>query len=249
MVEAQYVDFHCHLDLYPSMEEAYAKCGASGCETLAVTTTPKAFPKNQLLAREFDNIHVALGLHPQAVASRAFEVSELEAQIKSTQFIGEIGLDAGRAHYSSFVDQKVIFSRILRACVRYGEKTLSIHSVRCAKHVLDEIERSEVYRNCNIVLHWFSASKSEIRRAIELGCLFSANNALLNSPPGGRLLSLVPRTSILTETDGPFIAVRGEPVRPGMVDETLDILARQYSVSPSEAKIIIFENVSRLLRG
>jgi len=39
----QFVDFHCHLDLYPDLAQAIAQCDNRKSATLAVTTTPKAF--------------------------------------------------------------------------------------------------------------------------------------------------------------------------------------------------------------
>lgn len=249
MTETCAVDFHCHLDLYPDMEAAYRKCGNSGCETLAVTTTPKAFARNQLYARQFQNIHVALGLHPQAVASRASEVAIFEQMIASTRFVGEVGLDATRVHYSSFEIQKKVFDRILKACFDNGGKILSIHSARCAKHVLDAIERSKVHKNCNVILHWFSASRSEIRRATEMGCWFSVNSTLLQTDAGNRLLAAIPKSRLLTETDGPFIEVEGRPIRPGEVEDTLTKIADYFKIEPLRVHTLIHENVTSLLQS
>ncbi len=171
------------------MGDAYRKCGNSGCETLAVTTTPKAFSRNQLYAKPFQNIHVALGLHPQAVASRASEIEIFEKLIASTRFVGEVGLDATRAHYSSFEIQKKVFDKILKACFDIGGKILSIHSARCAKHVLDAIERSEVHKNCNVILHWFSATGPyPLTQAVQFFRATSGSMTVLNgfgfiSPP------------------------------------------------------------------
>lgn len=249
MTEACAVDFHCHLDLYPDMEAVYRKCGNLGCETLAVTTTPKAFSRNQLYARQFQNIHVALGLHPQAVASRASEVEIFEKLIASTRFVGEVGLDASRAHYSSFEIQKKVFDRILKACFDNGGKILSIHSARCAKHVLDAIEQSGAHKNCDIVLHWFSASRSEIRRAVDMGCWFSVNSTLLKTDAGNRLLATIPENRLLTETDGPFIEVEGRPILPGEVGETVARIADHLKMEPLRIRALIHENVMNLLQS
>jgi len=45
------VDFHCHLDLYPDHEAAIARAEAARVYTLTVTTTPKAWPRNNDLTR------------------------------------------------------------------------------------------------------------------------------------------------------------------------------------------------------
>src|SRR3546814_6633089 len=45
------VDFHCHLDLYPDHAVAVRDAEAAGVFTLAVTTTPRAWPRNHELAQ------------------------------------------------------------------------------------------------------------------------------------------------------------------------------------------------------
>ncbi|MFP3339867.1 hypothetical protein R0J91_17955, partial [Micrococcus sp. SIMBA_131] len=45
-----WVDFHCHLDLYPDHKAVIAECELARVATLAVTTTPKAWQRNCELA-------------------------------------------------------------------------------------------------------------------------------------------------------------------------------------------------------
>ena len=72
-MSVEFVDFHCHLDLYPDHEAAMAECEREGVHTLTVTTTPKAWSHNCDLAANSRYVRVALGLHPQLVAERASE--------------------------------------------------------------------------------------------------------------------------------------------------------------------------------
>ena len=64
------VDFHCHLDLYPDHSTAVREADAAEVFTLAVTTTPRARPRNHELAQRTKHVRAALGLHPQLVAER-----------------------------------------------------------------------------------------------------------------------------------------------------------------------------------
>ena len=89
------VDFHCHLDLYPDHAEAVARCEREGVFTLAVTTTPKAWPRNQELAAATRHVRAALGLHPQLVAERSHEIALWKELLPRTRYVGEVGLDAG----------------------------------------------------------------------------------------------------------------------------------------------------------
>jgi TatD DNase family protein len=75
IMQARFVDFHCHLDLFPDLEEAITAAENAGVYTLTVTTTPKAWPRNFAVTRKTQHIRAALGLHPQLVTERSGEMS------------------------------------------------------------------------------------------------------------------------------------------------------------------------------
>lgn len=93
------VDFHCHLDLYPGQVAAVRDAEAAGVFTLAVTTTPRAWPRNHELAQQTKYVRAALGLHPQLVAERESEIELWERHLAETRYVGEVGL----ARRSSFL--------------------------------------------------------------------------------------------------------------------------------------------------
>lgn len=174
------VDFHCHLDLYPDLAAAMAECERLGIYTLTVTTTPKAWPRNQELAAGNHHVRVALGLHPQLVAARLNELALWEEYLPQARYVGEVGLDAGPRFYRSLGQQKLVFERVLKLCAKAGGKILTVHSVRTVSAVLDMIETNLPPMRGRAVLHWFTGSRAEARRAVELGCYFSINGEMLN---------------------------------------------------------------------
>ena len=241
------VDFHCHLDLCQDMAAEYARCEAARCLTLAMTTTPKAYPRNVEMAKRGRSVNVALGLHPQLVAQRASEMTLFEEMAPSARYIGEVGLDAGRRFYPSFDSQKQVFERAMTVCERLGEKVISIHSVRASKQVLDIIERTGVHRTCTPVLHWFNASASDARRALELGCFFSVNEQMLLSPRGRALLEIAPIRRVLTETDAPFQSSGVGHRLPGDTGGALALIAEAYRSDPETVSGQIRQAASKLL--
>lgn len=54
-------------------------------------------------------------------------------------------------------------------------------SIRAAKAVLDHIEAYLPPTKGKVVLHWFTGSKADATRALELGCYFSINAAMLDN--------------------------------------------------------------------
>lgn len=154
---------------------------------------------------------------PQLIQEREQEIALFERYLPSARYVGEVGLDAGPRFYKSFEAQERVFSRILHASAEQGNKILSIHSVRTASKVLKHLEESRLLDNSQAILHWFTGTVSETRRAVELGCYFSINEEMLRSEKHRKFISILPLDRLLTETDGPFILHEGTPLRPSDV--------------------------------
>ncbi|HEU5122469.1 MAG TPA: Qat anti-phage system TatD family nuclease QatD [Verrucomicrobiae bacterium] len=240
------VDFHCHLDLYRNHEAIFQKCRRDEVEILSVTTTPRAWSRNLELTAGAPNIRIALGLHPQLVAEGMDELSIFQKYLPETKYVGEVGLDASPRFYKGFEAQKRVFEAVLRSCAREGGKILSIHSVRCAGEVLKMIEACLPQDKGTAVLHWFTGSISEARRAVQLGCYFSINAEMLNSEPRRKLVASLPGERILTETDGPFTMMGACPSSPEDVATTVELLAKVLHLDLAVAKALIFRNLQRL---
>lgn len=245
----RWVDFHCHLDLYADHASLVSECDRERVATLAVTTTPKAWRRNLEVAAGSEHVRIALGLHPQLVVERASELPLFERLLCETRYVGEIGLDAGPKFYRSFSEQERVFSRILCACAEQGNKVLTIHSVRCVSKVLGHLEQSFPFDRGVAVLHWFTGTAAEARRAAELGCYFSINAQMLASEKTARIVSALPRERLLTETDGPFVAFHDRPSRPRDVGETVKSLARALGLAVQATEELVVANLGLLTRG
>jgi TatD DNase family protein len=241
------VDFHCHLDLYPDHQAAIARAEAERIYTLTVTTTPKAWPRNQELTRNTRYVRAALGLHPQLVAERAGELPVWEHHLPETRYVGEVGLDAGPRFYKSLEAQKHVFQRVLERCAEAGGKILTVHSVRSAPAVLDLIEAHLPRERGSVVLHWFTGSKSDARRAAALGCYFSVNAEMTRTDRGRELIGALPRDRILTETDGPFTQMDGRPTEPRDAVAAAAAVADVLGLSQEAMTKVIETNLRTLL--
>lgn len=241
------VDFHCHLDLYPDHEAAIARAEAARIYTLTVTTTPKAWTRNRELTRGTRYVRAALGLHPQLVAERAGELPLWERLLPETRYVGEVGLDAGPRFYKSLETQKHVFRNVLERCAEAGGKILTVHSVRSVPTVLDMIEQYLLRDRGAVVLHWFTGTRSEARRAATLGCYFSVNAEMTRSDRGRTLVADLPMDRILTETDGPFTQINGRPTEPADVRAATAAIARARNLSVDEVGKIVRTNLQALL--
>jgi len=241
------VDFHCHLDLYPDHASAVRAAEAARIYTLTVTTTPKAWPRNRDLAKGTRYVRAALGLHPQLVAERASELTLWERYLPETPYVGEVGLDAGPRFYRSFEQQKQVFKRVLECCADAGGKVLTIHSVRATGAVLDLIQTHLPPDRARAVLHWFTGSKAEVRRAADLGCYFSVNAEMTRTERGRTIVAAMPADRILTETDGPFTRVGDRPAAPPDAIHAVAALSATRGLSEDASRSLVEDNFRALL--
>lgn len=241
------VDFHCHVDLYPDHALAVREADAAGVFTLAVTTTPLAWPRNHELAQRTKHVRAALGLHPQLVAERAGELELWDSYLSEARYVGEVGLDAGPRFYKSLDLQKQIFQHVLQRCAEAGGKVVTVHSVRAARAVLDHIEWFLPPSKGKVVLHWFTGSKADAQRALELGCYFSINAAMLENERHAAMVALIPLDRLLTETDGPFTKTDDRPSKPADVAVVVEALSRLHRMPASTLSATIRDNLRALL--
>lgn len=241
------VDFHCHLDLYPDHSAAVERCERDGVFTLTVTTTPRAWPRNYELVSATRYVRAALGLHPQLVADRAHEIGLWEELLPRTRYVGEVGLDASPRFYKSFETQKEVFARVLSLCAAAGDKIVTAHSVRATKVVLDMIEQYMPPQRGRVVLHWFTGTAAEAKRAVDLGCYFSVNAEMLRNEKRAAITKALPLDRVLTETDGPFTMTDNRPTVPSDVWIAVEGLARVHGVPPGTISTMIVQNLKDLL--
>lgn len=206
------IDFHCHLDLYPNAQTLVDQVAARNLFTLVVTTSARAWQATSRVFAGRDNVKVALGMHPEIVRKKTSERDLLISYVAETRFIGEVGLDGSIQHQDTHDLQESILKDVLVECERCGGRILSIHSRNAACRVLDLIEQ---YCRASVpVLHWFSGTVEETRRAVTMGCWFSVGPAMVRGTRGRRILEELPKDRVLPETDGPFAKNGSTPYMP-----------------------------------
>jgi TatD DNase family protein len=239
------IDFHCHLDLYPNPQAVRDECERQGIYVLSVTTTPSAWEGTCALAAHTKRIRTGLGLHPQLAHERVSELELFDKHLSGTRYVGEIGLDGAPEFRSHWKRQLVVFEHVLEKCRGAGGRIMSIHSRRAAGAVLDCLEK--FHGSGTPVLHWFSGNFRDLERAIKLECWFSVGPAMFASENGKKLVQRMPRERILTESDGPFAQLNGEPVMPWQVEKAIQELGVMWLVKPDEVEKTIDNNLKCLV--
>lgn len=208
------LDTHCHLDQYENPLAVAKDCERKKIFVIAVTNLPGMFEEANYFLRDFKYVKPALGFHPLLANEYRHELKKVKELIDYTKYIGEIGLDFSQEGKYFQAAQIESFKFIL-GCLKGKRKFLTLHSRGAESLILDIMEEFQVE---GAVLHWYSGSLKILERAISLNYFFSINPAMINSPNGKKIIDRIPKDRILTETDGPFVKVKGKPAMPENVE-------------------------------
>lgn len=241
------IDFHCHVDLFPNPKALVEECERTGLYVLSVTTVPSAWRGTVALSRGSARIRTALGLHPEIAHERHSELALFDELLLEAKYVGEIGLDRAPETKEHWPTQTRVFRHILDRCQRSGGRIMSIHSRRASDAVLDELK---TFPDAGVpVLHWFTGSQAQLRKAVALGCWFSVGPAMLRAQRGRELVAGMPRDRVLTESDGPFARMGERPATPSDVSIALEHLGKLWSVDYTEACQLVMSNFRMLTSG
>lgn len=240
------VDAHCHLDLFDNPVDVLNGAEQNAVYTIAVTNVPSVFFHTEALVQGSRYVRPALGLHPELVRTHAGELAKFQSLIHRTRYIGEVGLDYVTPDATNREAQRRIFGAILQSCAEAGNKVITVHSRKAATDVI--AAAGERYPGV-IILHWFSGTAKELNAAIRCGCYFSVNPSMARSVRGRSLIERMPPERVITETDGPYVRVRGGPVSPTGVQLVLPALAKLWRVEEREVGAMVLNNFRTLLRA
>ena len=239
-------DFHCHVDLFPDPPAVIEQCEKERIAVLAVTTTPRAWPQNRDWTKNSQLVHASVGLHPELVGQRYGEIDLLEQLIGECRLVGEVGLDGSPQHRKSYDRQRHVFSRALIAAQAHGRRVLTIHSRRTTRDVINLIGQHCDPGDVLCILHWFSGSKADMRRATQGGCYFSVNQPMLANDRGRALIRAMPSDRLLTETDAPFVKINGVPSNPVGTKHLFSAVAQIRSEPVDEIRSRITQNARKV---
>jgi len=238
------IDTHCHVDRFTDPDAIVSNCDEAKVFTVAVTHLPSHF---QMAADALLNsryVRPALGFHPLAIKADLDELQIFRTCFANAQFIGEVGLD-----YSAVgLKTKEIQLRVFREVVERLAHTPKITTIHTKKSASDVIAILIEHRVTDVILHWYSDSTAVLRHAVQAGFYFSINSAMLCAKSGQKVLELVPKSRILTETDGPYVKVGGKPVCPLGVAEIVESIGQYWGCNKVEAESIIETNFRTLCK-
>jgi TatD DNase family protein len=191
-------------------------------------------------------LHPAVGLHPELAAQRRHELPKLLELIERTTFVGEVGLDYVTTDASDRAIQRKVFEAVLSRCAELEGKVISVHS---RKATSDVVAMAGQASPSAVILHWFSGPLGLLERALDTGCYFSVNPAMVRSASGQEIVKRIPKSRILTETDGPFVKIKGKAARPRDLAIVISYLAQLWQLADQDVMQLISLNFSNVVNS
>lgn len=237
------IDTHCHIDLYPDPISLANECERLGVITIGVTNLPSHFERGHPHLRKNRYVRLALGLHPLYAEEHKNEFPLFIKNLSSTSYIGEVGLDFSKEGIATKEIQVETFGKIL-SVLRGQQKVISLHSRKAESVVLGMLVENKI--SCAI-FHWYSGPLSLIESITSAGYYLSVNPAMVVSKSGSEIIRRIPKEKILTESDGPFVTVKGQAVRPNDVQIVIGHLSKLWNISQEQVEMQIKQNFFNLI--
>jgi len=242
------IDTHAHLTFeqfssnLPEVLDRSVEAGVTSWIT--VGTDPQENRKVAEIVKQFSNLYGSVGIHPH-YASKATDwnlsgAREYAAEARIVA-VGEIGLDFHYPDYDphrqrqAFIDQLKIADEL--------QMPVIVHSRDAFDETMEIL--AEHGDGLKIVIHCFSGSAEQARRALGAGYFISFTGVVTfkNARKTQLAAAEVPLDRLMVETDCPFMSP--EPMRkqkinePALIVHTAEKLAELNSISLGEFARIV----------
>ncbi len=276
-----FIDTHAHLsypDFAEELPEVIARAHEAGVKRIvSIAPDLEAARRTLDIARRFDGVYAAVGLHPGDVPDHSLgDMKELEALAKGPKVvaIGETGLDyyrlverasppvhsrtaeTGETPVPLKQQQKDLFWAQLELA-KERRLPVVIHNRAAEADVLEilRVHAEGLPKNWRPwgVMHCFSGDKKFAFDCLEIG-LFISYTGILTFKNAAALRDVAKKValdSVMLETDAPYLAPqphRGQRNEPAYVPLIAETLAQVKGVSVEEVARATTENAQRLFR-
>jgi TatD DNase family protein len=210
----QFIDTHCHLDMLAycdDLEIVLNQAQTNHIKKIVTIGIDLTSSKNAInIARRYPQIYATIGVHPHDVDNlKASDYKELEQlYINHSKHIvgfGEIGLDYVKQH-SEPSRQREHFKRQLQLAHELKLPVI-IHNRDANDDTIKLLTEARPL-DYGGIMHCFSGDMTFAHKVLDLGMLISIPGIVTfkNATILQEVAQKIPLTSMVLETDGPFLA-------------------------------------------
>lgn len=259
----KYFDAHCHVQFDPYDADRTAVIAAMqerNVGGMVVGVDLDSSVKALKLVENLPNFYASAGLHPNAVLDEHFDEDSFRAILRHPKMkaVGECGLDNFRPADVEIakVEQRRVFEKYIELAIE-ANKPMMIHS-RPSKGTQDAyrdmIDILRFYKQehgdrLRGDIHFFVGGVEEARDFVGLGFTMSFTAVLTFARDYDEVVRLLPLTSIITETDSPYVApsrIRGQRNEPVSVIDVVGAIAEVRNEDEETVREQVLENAVRL---
>lgn len=248
-------DTHAHLDddrFDEDRKQVIQQCKAEGVELiLNAASNLHTSLKSIELAKEYDFIYAAVGVHPhdaKSMDSKTIDILRDLAANPKVKAIGEIGLDYHYDFSPREVQKQMFMMQIDLA--KQLKLPIIVHDRESHGDIMDIFNKMNV-KDMGGVLHSFSGSVEMARECVKLGFYLSISGPLTfkNNVKTVEVVREIPLDMLLIETDSPYLTptpYRGQRNYPGYVRYVAEKIAEIKGLSFEEVAKKTLENGKKL---
>ena len=250
------IDSHCHL-YFDSLKDNFEKIIDESIKNnitsiLSINTDPNEFELHYQLINKYKSIYISYGLHPDNVNQKnipSLESLKFFCNYDKVIGIGETGLD----FYHSIDNkkfQKLSFENHIE-CSYENNLPLIIHQRNSEKEIIDILNYYNKKKPLKVVFHCFTGSALLKNFCLDNDFTISLSGIVTfkNANELRGVISSVPLSNIIIETDSPFLSPsphRGKQNQPSYVKYTAEYLSNFFNVKFQEFIDITDNNFYKL---
>tara|TARA_Y100001970_G_scaffold69243_1_gene88328 strand:- start:6227 stop:7015 length:789 start_codon:yes stop_codon:yes gene_type:complete len=234
------IDSHCHLffkSIRNDFNNILYRAKNNNIKTiLSINTNPLEFNEHLNLIKNYQNIYISYGLHPDEVNEKSnISVENLILNCKHDKVIGlgETGLDF---YYSkkNKIKQYEIFEKHIEASIKTSIP-LIIHQRNSENEIINLLKKHQRKCDLSLVFHCFTGSKNLLNFCLDNNYFISLSGIVTfkNASNLREIIKDISLDQLLIETDSPFLSpmpMRGKDNEPSYIKYTFEYLSDFFSI-------------------
>ncbi len=242
-----FTDSHCHIfnEYYTDIDEILKKAEESKVDKFIVAATDiKSSVEVLNLAKEYKNIYICLGIHPDSIDNSLDEFEKILVENVDNEklvAIGEIGLDY---YYGKDTrDMQIKYFEYQLCLAEKYDLPVVVHSRDATKDTIDCLRKYRVTG----VIHCFTGSLDTAKIYMKMGFYIGVNGVMtFKKAKIDEVIKEIPLEKLVLETDSPYLTP--EPYRkyknqPAYIYTIAQYLANLKGVSLEEISRITEKNI------
>lgn len=242
-----FTDSHCHIfnEYYTDIDEILKKAEESKVDKFIVAATDiKSSVEVLNLAKEYKNIYICLGIHPDSIDNSLDEFEKILVENVDNEklvAIGEIGLDY---YYGKDTrDMQIKYFEYQLSLAEKYDLPVVVHSRDATKDTIDCLKKYRVTG----VIHCFTGSLDTAKIYMKMGFYIGVNGVMtFKKAKIDEVIKEIPLEKLVLETDSPYLTP--EPYRkyknqPAYIYTIAQYLANLKGVSLEEISRITEKNI------